>query len=95
MYCIKIRAGTTYKATNCAVKISHSLARPDPDHKGQSMEDNQIRTSPYSNQVKLQTQKDQTCIETSETGKKDISTVGEEEEQNKKPPDLPNEVADL
>jgi hypothetical protein len=35
------------------------------------------------------------CIETSKTGKKDISTVGEEEEQNKNPPDLPNEVADL
>ncbi len=31
----------TYKATNCAGKISHSLERPDSDQEGQSMEDNQ------------------------------------------------------
>jgi hypothetical protein len=31
-----------YKATNCAVKISHSLARPDTDQEGQSMEDNPL-----------------------------------------------------
>jgi hypothetical protein len=59
------------------------------------MEDNQSQTSPYPTQVKIQTQKNQTCIETPETGKKNIITVGEEEEQNKKPPDLANEVADL
>jgi hypothetical protein len=57
-------------------------------HGGQSDSDITLPT-----QVKIQTQKDQTCIETFETGKKDISTVGEEEEQNRKPPDLPNVVA--
>jgi hypothetical protein len=88
--CVTSEQEATYKATNCAVKISHSLERPDNDNEGQSMEENQIQTSPYPTQVKIQTQKDQMCIETSETGKKDISTVGEEEEQNKKPPDLQN-----
>jgi hypothetical protein len=56
------------------------------------MEDNQIQTSPYPTQVKIQTQKDQTCIETSETDQQNNSTEEEEEEQNKKLPDLPNEV---
>jgi hypothetical protein len=59
------------------------------------MEDNQIQTSPYTSRVKIQTQKDQTCIEIPKTDIKNISAEGEEEEQNKKPPDLTNEVADV
>ncbi len=83
----------TYKATNCEVNISHRLARRENDQEGQSMEDKQTKTSPYPTQVKIQTQKDQTCIKMPETDQQDNNT--EEEEQNKKPPDLQNEEAHM
>jgi hypothetical protein len=64
-----------YKATNCGVKISHSSGRPDINPEGQSMEDNQIQTSPYPTQVKIQKQKGQTYGEIYTTDKQDISRV--------------------
>ncbi len=92
--CVMPEQEATYKATNCEVNISHRLARWENDQEGQSVEDKQTKTSPYPTQVKIQTQKDQTCIKTPETDQQD-NTEEEEQQQNKKPPDLPNEVADL
>jgi hypothetical protein len=62
--------------TSGEVNISHSLARPENDQEVQSMEDNQIQTSPDPTQVKIQTQKDQMCIKTPETDQQDNSTEG-------------------
>jgi hypothetical protein len=58
------------------------------------MEDNQIQTLPYPTQVKIQKEKDETQRQIPKTDKQDISTK-EEMEQNKKPPDLTNEIADV
>jgi hypothetical protein len=57
------------------------------------MEDKQNKTSPYPTLIKIQKQKYQTYRKISKTEKQEISTKEEEEEQNKKPLDIPNEVA--
>ncbi len=78
-----------YKATNCAGKISHSLARPDTDQEGQSLEDNQSHVG------KNTEPEYQTYSEIFKTDQQDNSTEEEEEEERKKPPDLQNEVASV